>query len=266
MSGTPDVLKRILAGKAGEVSQKSGVRPLHVLRSALARAQPPRGFLSALETRIATGHSAVIAEIKRASPSKGLLRAEFDVPAMAASYARHGATCISVLTDTPHFQGHDEHLTAARAACALPVLRKDFIVDPWQVYESRLLGADAILLIVAALGDALLVELVALAADLDMDALVEVHGAEELERALGAGAVLIGINNRNLRTFQTDLTTTLELLPAIPADRMPVTESGISTRADVARLRAAGVHAFLVGETFMRAADPGAKLQELFND
>lgn len=264
MSGTPDVLKRILAHKAGEVAAKSAARPLRALRAALESAPPPRDFLAALQQRVAAGKPAVIAEIKKASPSKGLLRAEFDVAGIARSYAAAGATCLSVLTDTPHFQGRDEYLAEARAVCTLPALRKDFIVDPWQVYESRLLGADAILLIVAALGDAMLADLAALADDLGIDTLIEVHDAEELERALAVGAPLIGVNNRDLRIFHTDVQTTLDLLPRVPADRILVTESGIAARADVVRLRNAGVNAFLVGETFMRAADPGAKLRELF--
>lgn len=264
MPDTPDVLKRILADKARELAAKSAARPLHALRSALDGAPPLRGFLEALHACVMAGKPAVIAEIKRASPSRGLLRADFDVGAIAKSYARAGASCLSVLTDAAYFRGRDDYLAAARSACALPALRKDFIIDPWQVYESRLLGADAILLIAAALGDAMLADLAALAADLGMDALLEVHDADELERALALGAPLIGVNNRDLRSFHTDLQTTLALLSRIPADRLLVTESGIATRADVAHLRARGVHAFLVGETFMRAADPGAKLRELF--
>jgi indole-3-glycerol phosphate synthase len=264
VNDTADVLKRILARKAGEVAEKSAARPLRALRAALHGMPPTRGFRAALQERIATGKPAVIAEIKKASPSKGLLRADFDVSAIARGYAAAGAACLSVLTDQPHFQGRDDYLAEARAACTLPALRKDFIVDPWQVYESRLLGADAILLIVAALGDAMLADLAALAADLGMDALVEVHDAAELERALAVGALLIGVNNRDLRTFHTDPQTTLELLPRMPVDRLLVTESGIATRADVDRMRAAGVQAFLVGEIFMRAADPGGKLRELF--
>lgn len=264
MPNTPDVLKRILADKARELAAKSAARPLRMLRAALDGAPPPRGFLEALQACVTAGKPAVIAEIKRASPSRGLLRADFDVGAIAKSYAAAGATCLSVLTDAAHFQGRDDYLVAARSVCALPALRKDFIIDPWQVYESRLLGADAILLIVAALGDAMLADLAALAADLGMDALLEVHDADELERALALGAPLIGVNNRDLHNFHTDLQTTLALQPRIPADRLLVTESGIATQADVARLRARGVHAFLVGETFMRAADPGAKLRELF--
>ena len=264
MNGTPDVLKRILAHKAEEVAAKSALRPLRTLRAELKNAPSPRDFLTTLQQRVAAGQPAVIAEIKKASPSQGLLRAEFDVTGIARSYAAAGATCLSVLTDMPHFQGRDEYLAEARSVCSLPALRKDFIVDPWQVYESRLLGADAVLLIVAALGDAMLGDLTALAADLDMDALVEVHDREELERALAFGAPLIGVNNRDLRTFHTDVQTTLDLLPHVPADRLLVTESGIAARADVERLRHAGVNAFLIGETFMRAADPGAKLRGLF--
>ncbi|MGB9430018.1 MAG: indole-3-glycerol phosphate synthase TrpC [Gammaproteobacteria bacterium] len=266
MNDTPDVLKRILADKAAEVVARSAQQPLTMLRAKLAGLPPPRGFLAVLERAVAAGQAGIIAEIKKASPSKGLLREDFDVGAIAASYARHGATCLSVLTDEKYFHGNTADLGAAKRACTLPVLRKDFIIDSWQVYESRLLGADAVLLIVAALGDAMLASLIALAADLGMDALVEVHDAEELERALAIGALLIGVNNRDLRTFHTDLQTTLDLLPRVPADRLLVTESGISARADVVRLRNAGVHAFLVGETFMRAADPGAKLLELFGD
>lgn len=266
MTHTPDVLKRILTRKAEELAEKSAARPLHTLRTALSGASPPRGFQAALAQCIAAGQPAVIAEIKKASPSQGLLCTKFNVAAIARSYSAAGAACLSVLTDTPHFQGRDDDLAEARSVCALPALRKDFIIDPWQVYESRLLGADAILLIVAALGDAMLADLAALAADLGMDALVEVHDAAELERALAIGAPLIGVNNRDLRSFRTDVQITLELLPQVPEDRLLVTESGIATRADIKRLRTAGVHAFLVGETFMRASDPGAKLRELFFD
>ncbi|HPE74123.1 MAG TPA: indole-3-glycerol phosphate synthase TrpC, partial [Candidatus Competibacter sp.] len=224
----------------------------------------PRPFQDQLTRTIAAGRAAVIAEIKRASPSKGLLRDPFEPAAIAQSYAAAGAACLSVLTDRDFFQGHEDYLRAARAACDLPTLRKDFIVDPYQVHEARLIGADCILLIVAALDDATLGELARLAAELGLDVLVEVHDAEELERALATGATLIGINNRNLRTFETRLDTTLDLLSQIPKDRTVVTESGIHTSADVALMREHGVHAFLVGEAFMRASDPGAKLAELF--
>jgi len=223
-----------------------------------------RGFVTALETKIAAGQAGVIAEVKKASPSKGVMRADFHPAEIARSYATGGAACLSVLTDVDFFQGADAYLQEARAACSLPVLRKDFTIDPYQVYEARALGADCILLIVAALGDAALVELAALAEELGMDVLVEVHDDVELERALSTPARLIGINNRNLRTFATTLDTTLELRSRMPADRLLVTESGIVTREDVAKMRGADVNAFLVGETFMRAEDPGAELKRLF--
>lgn len=266
MNGAPDLLRRILADKAAEVTARSQALPLPQLRARLEGLPPPRGFLAALDQAAEAGRPGVIAEIKKASPSKGMLRREFDVGAIARSYAAAGAACLSVLTDEPHFHGHADYLAEARAACALPVLRKDFILDPWQVYESRWLGADCILLIVAVLGDAMLADLAALAADLGMDALVEVHDRTELERALALEAPLIGINNRNLRSFHTDLQVTLDLLPHVPPGHKVVTESGIVARADVRRLREQGVQAFLVGETFMRAADPGAKLRELFGE
>jgi len=262
---TDDILSKILRRKAEEVAARRAQVPLAELARRIEAAAAPRGFVAAIERRIAGGQAAVIAEIKKASPSKGLLRADFRPAEIAQSYARAGAACLSVLTDIDFFQGADEYLRAARAACALPVLRKDFTVDPYQVHEARALGADAILLIVAALDDAVLGELAGLAGSLGLDVLVEVHDATELERALRLGTTLIGINNRNLRTFETRLETTLDLLARIPADRIVVTESGIHTPADVARMRAAGVHAFLVGEAFMRAPDPGARLAELFS-
>jgi indole-3-glycerol phosphate synthase len=225
-----------------------------------------RDFVAALRAKIAAGRPAVIAEVKKASPSKGVLRADFDPAAIARSYAASGAACLSVLTDRQFFQGAPEHLAAARGACALPVLRKDFVVDPYQVHEARALGADCILLIVAALEAARMRELEALALGLGMAVLVEVHDAAELDRALALSSPLVGINNRDLRTFDTRLETTLDLLPRIPAERLVVTESGILARADVERMRSHGVNAFLVGEAFMRAAEPGSALAALFPD
>jgi indole-3-glycerol phosphate synthase len=252
-----DILARILATKADEIAAAKCARPLaEVLAQARAQS-PPRD-------RIAAGRPAVIAEIKKASPSRGVLRADFDPPAIAASYEKGGAGCLSVLTDRQYFQGAPEFLTAARAACALPVLRKDFIVDEYQVVEARAMGADAVLLIVAALADARLAMLEACARDLGMAVLVEVHDGVELDRALRLATPLVGINNRNLHTFDVSLATTLDLLPRIPAGKLVVTESGILAPVDVATMRAHGVGAFLVGEAFMRAADPGAALAALF--
>jgi len=259
-----DILQQILARKAEEIAERGARLSLPELRRRIEGLPPSRPFLAHLERTIVRGRPAVIAEIKRASPSKGLLRDPFLPADIARSYAAAGACCLSVLTDRHFFQGCEEYLQEARAACELPVLRKDFIIDPYQIYEARLIGADCILLIVAALNDAALRELARLAMVLGMDVLVEVHDAAELERALASGAALIGINNRNLRTFETRLNITLNLLSRIPAGHTIVTESGIHTPADVAVLRAHGVHAFLVGEAFMRAPDPGAKLAELF--
>ena len=259
-----DVLTRILARKREEIDQRSRIRPLAELRARAAHQPPARGFVRAIERRVRAGEAAVIAEVKKASPSKGVIRADFDPAAIAHSYEAGGAACLSVLTDVDFFQGSNAYLGQARAACTLPVLRKDFIVDPYQVYEARLIGADAILLIVAALEDGPMIELAGLAMELGMDVLVEVHDIDELERALQTDCALIGINNRALRTFEVSLDTTLGMKAAVPPDRILVTESGIATRADVARLRAAGVHAFLVGESFMRAPDPGRALRELF--
>jgi indole-3-glycerol phosphate synthase len=260
----PDVLKRILAYKREEVVAAAEAEPLRALAQRAAAADAPRGLRAALAADIEAGRAAVIAEIKKASPSKGVLRQDFDPAAVAEAYAAGGASALSVLTDRDHFQGAPEHLTAARAASGLAVLRKDFVIDAYQVYEARALGADAILLIVAALGDASLRELHDLARHLDMDVLIEVHTAEELERALAIGPNLVGINNRDLHTFATDTTTTTRLRRAMPADTLLVTESGIHTPADINAMRAAGVQAFLVGEAFMTAPDPGARLAELF--
>ena len=259
-----DILARILATKADEIAAAKVARPMHEISAAAWAQSPPRDFEDALRAKIAAGHAAVIAEVKKASPSRGVLRADFDPPAIAASYEKGGAACLSVLTDRQYFQGAPEFLTAARAACALPVLRKDFIVDEYQVAEARGMGADAILLIVAALADAQLAALEACAHDFGMAVLVEVHDGAELDRALRLATPLVGINNRNLRTFDVSLATTLDLLPRIPAGKLGVTESGILAPADVAAMRACGVEAFLVGEAFMRAPDPGAALSALF--
>lgn len=264
MNDTPDVLKKILATKAQEVAERSQAMPLRELSARCAELPASRGFAEAMESRVAQAQPAVIAEVKKASPSKGVIRPDFQPAQIAASYARGGATCLSVLTDQQYFQGHDDYLKAARDACDLPVLRKDFCIDSWQVYESRLIGADCILLIVAALGDAALHELATLAIELGLDVLVEVHDADELERALSLRLPLLGINNRDLRNFDTSLDTTIALLDRVPSDRTVVTESGIHETADVQRMRDAGVHGFLVGEAFMRAPDPGAKLSALF--
>lgn len=260
-----DILQRILATKREEVAAASAAVPLAQLEARAAAAGVPRDFAGALRARIRAGAPAVIAEVKKASPSKGLLRKDFDPAAIAASYAAAGAACLSVLTDRQYFQGAPEYLQAARAACALPVLRKDFIVDPYQVYEARALGADSILLIVAALGPAAMRELEAVALSLGMAVLVEIHDAGELDAALSLKTPLLGINNRDLRTFETRLETTLALLSEVPADRLVVTESGILAPADVELMRNAGVQAFLVGEAFMRAPDPGKALAQLFH-
>jgi indole-3-glycerol phosphate synthase len=259
-----DILDRILAVKAQEIEAARRARPLEALTAAAEAAPPPRGFAAALQSRIAAGRPGVIAEVKKASPSKGVLRADFDPAAIARAYADGGAACLSVLTDRPFFQGAPEHLVAARAACALPALRKDFVVDPYQVHESRALGADCVLLIVAALDRSRLRDLAAVAQGLGMDVLIEVHDAAELDLALELPTPLVGVNNRNLRTFETRLETTLDLLARVPTDRIVVTESGILRLDDVALMRSRGVNAFLVGEAFMRAPDPGRALAELF--
>ena len=261
----PDILVRILARKLQEIEARQRSAPLENLQQKAADASPPRGFVAALKRRVELGEAAVIAEIKKASPSKGVIREDFDVVEIARSYAAGGASCLSVLTDRDFFQGHEDFLVAARAACELPVIRKDFIMAPYQVVESRSLGADCILLIVAALDDETLLSLHKEAQALGMDVLVEVHDRDELERALKLDLELIGINNRDLRTFGTSLDTTIDLLELVPVDCLVVTESGIHTRDDVALMREHDVHAFLVGEAFMRVPDPGQGLNQLFS-
>lgn len=264
MTGTPDILKKILSRKWEEISERSKNISIQEMKEKAEVADPVRGFLTAIERKIAVGQSAVIAEIKKASPSKGLLREVFDPVAIAKSYAEAGAACLSVLTDHDFFQGSEDYLQQARAACNLPVIRKDFIIDPYQVYEARAINADCILLIVAALNDETLYELTETAHELSMDVLMEVHDMDELRRALKLPVKLVGINNRNLRTFETTLDTTINLLIEIPDDRLVVTESAIHSRDDVNRMRKANVNAFLVGEAFMRAENPGKALTELF--
>ena len=258
------ILDTILARKQEEVAERRERVSLFELKARIASAPPVRGFAAAVEAKIAAGLPAVIAEVKKASPSKGVIRADFDPAAIARSYEAGGAACLSVLTDVDFFRGSDAYLQQARAACSLPVLRKDFIVDAYQLHEARVLGADCVLLIAAALDDAQLSEYAFIAGELGMDVLVEVHELDELERTLPVPARLLGINNRNLRTFDVSLQNTLDLKPMVPADRVLVTESGILAPADVALMRDAGVHAFLVGEAFMRQPDPGAALQALF--
>ena len=265
MSETPDILKKILARKLEEIQQRAESESLRDLTQRVGAIPAPRGFVAAIEAKLAAQQAAVIAEIKKASPSKGVIRANFEPALIAKSYQQGGAACLSVLTDVDFFQGADVYLQQAKQACDLPVLRKDFVIDPYQVYEARVIGADCILLIVAALSDAQLLELSQLAVHLGLDVLVEVHDAKELGRALQLDTRLIGINNRNLRTFETRLETTLDLLPSIPDDRIVVTESAIHTRDDVQRMQQNQVNTFLVGEAFMRAEDPGEKLAALFS-
>jgi len=260
----PDILNKILAVKAQEMAAAQAIKPLAAMRAEAEQAAPARDFVGAIRAKIAAGQAAVIAEIKKASPSKGVLRADFQPAAIAASYAKHGAACLSVLTDEQFFQGSAVYLQQARSACALPVLRKDFIVDEYQVYQARAMGADAILLIAAALDVPQMRAFEASAHSLGMAVLVEVHNGAELEASLQLATPLIGVNNRNLRTFEVSLNTTLDLLPRIPRDRIAVTESGILTVADVKLMRSRQVHAFLVGEAFMRADDPGAELARVF--
>jgi len=259
-----DILAEIVEHKRGEVKSRITRMPLAKIERQLKRAPKVRDFAGALLRRIGQGDPAVIAECKKASPSRGLIREDYDPQAIARSYAAGGATCLSVLTDEKYFKGSDDHLVTARGACQLPVIRKDFVIDPYQVYEARALGADCILLIVACLDDATLQELADIATRLGMDALLEVHDRTELERALRLRLPLIGINNRDLRRFVTDIETTIGLLKDVPDDRVVVTESGIHTSEDVDKLRSHGVNAFLVGEAFMRAPEPGAMLQQLF--
>ena len=259
-----DILNKIVAVKHEEVAAALSRKSLAVVREDAESRVLTRDFVGALRAKIAAGKPAVIAEVKKASPSKGVLRADFIPADIAQSYAEFGAACLSVLTDEQFFQGCTDYLKQARASCHLPVLRKDFMVDAYQIYESRAIGADAILLIAACLDDAQMADLEAIARSLDMAVLVEVHDASELARALKLKTPLVGINNRNLRTFEVSLDTTLSMLKEVPPDRLLVTESGILGRADVLRMREAGVHAFLVGEAFMRAPDPGVALAELF--
>jgi indole-3-glycerol phosphate synthase len=259
-----DILNQIVAVKRQEVDAALQRKPLAEMRADAESRVLTRDFVGAMRARIAAGRAAVIAEIKKASPSKGVLRADFEPADIAQTYAEHGAACLSVLTDQQFFQGRIGYLKQARASCPLPVLRKDFIIDAYQVYESRAIGADAVLLIAACLDDAQLRDFEAIARSLDMAVLVEVHDAAELARALELKTPLIGVNNRNLKTFEVSLDTTLTLRHAMPADRLLVSESGIQSRDDVLRLAAAGVNAFLVGESFMRADDPGLALAQMF--
>lgn len=259
-----DILQKIVATKREEILQAQSRTPLSAMRQDAESRLLTRDFLGALRRRISAGQPGIIAEIKKASPSKGVIREDFIPADIAQSYAEHGAACLSVLTDRSYFQGSPDYLKQARASCDLPVLRKDFMIDAYQVYEARAMGADCILLIAACLDDAQMADLEAVALGLNMAVLVEVHDRTELQRALKLKTPLVGINNRNLRTFDVSLDTTLGMLPDVPSDRLLVTESGILSRADVERMRAAGVHAFLVGEAFMRAPDPGEALSALF--
>ena len=263
-SNTPDILIQILNRKREEIAQRSITTSIDDLQRQCEKADVVRGFIQAIENKIQSRQPAVIAEIKKASPSKGILRENFEPAEIAKSYALHGAACLSILTDKDYFQGHEEYLKQARAACELPVIRKDFIIDPYQVYEARVINADCILLIVAALDDENLHSLFKLAHELKMDVLMEVHDKSEMERALKTGARLIGINNRNLRTFDTSLDTTLSMLDMVNENHILVTESGIHNKDDVQLMRENNVNAFLVGEAFMRAENPGEKLVELF--
>lgn len=265
MNDTPDILKKILETKSEEVARRKIRMPVSTLEEIAGGVEFPRGFQNALQDKVLAGKPAIIAEIKKASPSKGVIRENFEPVAIGQDYAMNGATCLSVLTDKEYFQGSEAALQMVREACPLPVLRKDFMIDPYQVYEARALGADCILLIVAALEDGRMHELADAAKKLGMDVLVEVHDAAELERALVLDTLLVGINNRNLRTFETSLQTTLDLKTRIPDDRVIITESGIHTQDDVKLMMDNGVYAFLVGEAFMRAESPGQKMRQLFS-
>ncbi|HEY8098408.1 MAG TPA: indole-3-glycerol phosphate synthase TrpC [Methylobacter sp.] len=264
MSDTPDILKKILDKKAEEVARRRLGMTIANLEEIAGTVERPRGFYNALQSKVLAKKPAIIAEIKKASPSKGVIREDFQPIAIGQDYAMNGAACLSVLTDKDFFQGSEVYLQMVRERCPLPVLRKDFMIDPYQIYEARALGADCILLIVAALEDDQMHELSDTATELGMDVLVEVHNAEELQRALTLDTKLIGINNRNLRTFETSLQTTLDLKAAIPADRLIITESGIHTHEDVQLMLDNGIYTFLVGEVFMRAESPGQKMRELF--
>lgn len=265
LADTPTILKKILARKFEEVAERSGALPIEQLQEFIAYQEATRGFAQAMQQKIEQGAAAVIAEIKKASPSKGVIREDFDVVEIARSYEKGGAACLSVLTDVDFFQGNDDYLRQARNSTHLPLLRKDFVVDSYQIHEARALGADCILLIVAALDEPSLRELHDTALDIGLDVLVEVHDRQELDVALGLSTPLIGINNRNLHTFHTSLDTTFNLLDRIPEDRLIITESGIHTIDDVMAMRGHEVNAFLVGEAFMRADDPGRRLMEMFN-
>ncbi|MCF6251695.1 MAG: indole-3-glycerol phosphate synthase TrpC [Methylococcaceae bacterium] len=265
MTDTPDILKKILDRKAEEVANRKQRTPIEVLKEITSGIENPRGFAAALQSKAQLKKPAIIAEIKKASPSKGVIREDFKPLEIAQDYAMNGASCLSILTDKDFFQGSEAYLQMARQSCPLPVLRKDFMIDPYQIHESRALGADCILLIVAALADDQIHELADITTELGMDVLVETHNAEELERALKLETKLIGINNRNLRTFETSLQTTLDLKQRIPDDRLVITESGIHTQNDVQLMLDNDVYTFLVGEAFMRADSPGKKMRELFS-
>ena len=263
-TNTPDVLKKIVITKEQELAQRSAINSMESLAEMAKTASPVRPFTTALRTNVERQKPAIIAEIKKASPSKGVMRENFDPAAIAKSYEQGGATCLSVLTDKVYFQGSEAYLKEARSSCSLPVLRKDFTIDPYQVYEARSIGADCILLIVAILNDENMAKLLSLSTELGMSTLIEVHDEDELERALALDTGMIGINNRNLRTFETSLDTTLKLMDKVPNDRFIVTESGIHTAEQVKLMRDHQIHAFLVGEAFMRAEQPGDELKKLF--